>query len=354
MFLRQLLLLLFALLLCNLFTTQTLARASEERVPTLLSLKGALQDPKAEISSATWHQGHLLLMPQYPDWKNEARLHPAALFALPEQDIIKAVLSARDGEPHPMAPREIGLAGLEACTALPGYEGFEAITTQGDTAFLSIEARHEQSMRSYLVKGRFRDFQSSNPVLELDCTNHRQVDTPVNLRNMSFESILSSSDTLYLFYEANGRNVNSTPQVLLFDMDLNPAGTLPFPPLEYRISDVSNLETTEDTPPKKYFWGLNFFWPGERKLLKPADDPIAATWGRGTTHAASEVVERILRFELTEEGVQLTQQPSIEISLGIIPRNWEGLALLRNPELQGLLLVTDKYPGTILAFISLP
>ncbi len=322
MFFRQLSLPLLALLLCTLCGTQAQAQASEERVPTLLPLKGALLDPKAETSGATWHQGHLLLMPQYPDWSNEERLHPAAVFAIPEQDLVNAIRAAQAGEPQPMTPREIELKGLEACVSLPGYEGFEAIATQGDTAFLSIEARHEQSMRSYLVKGRLRDFQSSNPSLELDCANYRQVDTPVNLRNMSFESLLISGDTLYLFYEANGRNVNPTPQGLLFDLDLNPTGSLPFPPLEYRISDVSNLETTEDTPPRQYFWGMNFFWPGERKLLNPADDPIAATWGRGTTHAASEVVERLLRFELTDAGVQLTQQPPIQISLGILPRNW--------------------------------
>ncbi len=327
------------------------AQGLEERVLTMLPLKGPLQDPNAEISSATWHEGHLLLMPQYPDWKNDERMHPAALFAIPEQDLAQALEA---GTPAPLLAREIIIQGLKACSALPGYEGFEAIATVGDTVFLSIEARHRQTMRSHLIKGRFKDFETRDARLELDCQNPRLVETPVNLRNMSFESLLVTDQALFLFYEANGRNVNPTPKVLRFDHDLKPTGELPFPHLEYRLTDVSRLEPSAEDDNRFFFWGINYFWPGERQLLNPAEDPIAAGWGRGATHSTSEAVERLLLFELTEEGVQLSPRPPLSLSLGLLPRNWEGLALLRTPKHYGLLLVTDKYPATMLAFVPLP
>ncbi len=327
-----------------------LAQGPEERTLTLLPLKGPLQDPNARISSAVWYRDHLLLMPQYPDWKNDERLRPAALFAIPERDIVQTLEAA---DPAPLLPREILIQGLEACSALPGFEGFEAIAAFGDTAFLGIEARHKQTMHSYLVKGRFKDFETRDASLELECKNARQVETPVNLRNMSFESLLATDQALFLFYEANGRNVNPEPKVLRFDHDLRPTGDLPFPHLEYRLTDVSGLEQKNDDN-RYFFWGFNYFWPGERQLLNPADDPIAASWGRGTTHSTSEAVERLLLFELTEDGVRLSPRPPLSLSLGLLPRNWEGVALLRSPKHYGLLLTTDKYPATILAFLPLP
>jgi hypothetical protein len=59
---------------------------------------------------------------------------------------------------------------------------------------------------------------------------------------------------------------------------------------------------------------------------------------------------------LTHEGIALADRPPLQLALsddllGMIGRNWEGLARL---DPRGFLLVTDTFPGTILAFVPAP
>ena len=64
-------------------------------------------------------------------------------------------------------------------------------------------------------------------------------------------------------------------------------------------------------------------------------------------------VERLLAFQFTEDGIVLA--PLAPIQLQLLPddeaRNWEGIARLDE---RGFLLVTDKFPETILAFVANP
>jgi len=155
------------------------------------------------------------------------------------------------------------------------------------------------------------------------------------------------------FYEANGRNVNSDPLVQTFDLLLTPQSALPMVPLEYRVTDV----TTVDAGGR--FWALNYFYPGEADLLDPAPDPLAAQFGEGTTHADSEVVERLVELVWSPTGVAFSGAAPIQLRLmdRASPgterpsRNWEGLVRLDD---RGFLIVTDKFPTSILAFVPVP
>ena len=62
-----------------------------------------------------------------------------------------------------------------------------------------------------------------------------------------------------------------------------------------------------------------------------------------------KVIARLLEFELTETSVTLVDRPPIQLELHPLGlRNWEGIVRLED---RGFLLVTDKFPETILGFV---
>ena len=61
-------------------------------------------------------------------------------------------------------------------------------------------------------------------------------------------------------------------------------------------------------------------------------------------------VEQLIEFELQSESIVRTNTPPIKIKLSEFgdSRNWEGVVRLNDI---GFLVVTDKFPGSILAFL---
>ena len=147
------------------------------------------------------------------------------------------------------------------------------------------------------------------------------------------------------FYEANGVEVNESPVAHLFNTDLSEAGTTTFPNIPYRVTDVTRLDENGR------FWAINYNFPGSEDV-QTDNDPLAQTYGEGTTHAQSDVVERLVEFQYDANGITMIAQAPIQLQLldedNI--RNWEGIVRLND---QGFLLVTDKFPATILGFVPI-
>jgi hypothetical protein len=101
------------------------------------------------------------------------------------------------------------------------------------------------------------------------------------------------------------------------------------------------------------FWVINYLYPGDITKLNIAQDGIAAQFGMGATHAASQTVERLIELQLITDGITLTDTPPIQLEL--LPddeaRNWEGIVRLDDA---GFILATDKFPETILGFVERP
>ena len=78
--------------------------------------------------------------------------------------------------------------------------------------------------------------------------------------------------------------------------------------------------------------------------------PVFALYGIGPTHAENNVVERLIELEYTGTELVLSEAPPIQLQLlgDDEGRNWEGIVRLDD---RGFLLVTDKFPETILAFV---
>ena len=298
----------------------------------------ALQE--AEISSLAWDGEWLLIVPQFP-----SRFGPGdgALFRLAKADI----LAFLDGQlPGPLTPEPVAFSAPGLARAIRGYEGLEALAVAGDHAYAAVEAQAgRDEMLGWLVAGHVE-----GEAVRLDLGEMRSVPGQAPLDNMGYEALVAlpgdDGPELLLIYEANG--VNTTPQPLAyrFDAQLNPLGPIPFPSLEFRITDATAAD------PEGRFWAINYFWPGDRWKLQPGPDPLAERYGEGPTHARNLAVERLVELQVGPEDVHLTERPPILLEL--LPgtsRNWEGLVRLDD---RGFLLATDTFPRTILAFVPLP
>lgn len=315
--------------------TPTALPTVPEAAVTLIPLSGPIISADAEISGMTWYGDWLILLPQYPTFAGSSE--DGVLFAIAKADLLAFV----DGtSTAPIAPTAVPFTGGNLGRQLSGFEGFEAIAFSGDTGYLTVETSPGR-MLGYLVQGEMAPDLSA---FVLDTAVTTPIEPQSGSSNKSDESIFIAGEQLVTLYEVNGAALNEAPVAHRFDTALEPVDTIPFPTIEYRVTDATALD--EDGR----FWAINYFFPGDLDLL-PAVDPLAAEYGQGASHAASEQVERLVEFAYTETGVTRTDAPPLQLTLTSEARNWEGIARLDE---RGFLLATDKFPGTLLAFVPAP
>jgi hypothetical protein len=314
----------------------TIPTATEQPVMAI-PLTGPLADRNAEVSGLAWYGDYLVIMPQYPNFSSDYQ-GDGFLYALPKADIIAYLGGKNSAALEPIAiPLNDAILGER----IEDYQGFEAIAFSGERVFLTIEAGVGADMRGYLISGTIN---SDLSAVTLDVEHIVENPLQDQQDNKSDEAILVVRDRLLTFYEVNGAGVNSQPVAHVFDFDLNSLGTISFPNIEYRVTDAASAAGTD-------FWVINYFFPGDTDL-KPASDPLAEKFGLGPTHGQNETVERLVEMRYDASGITLTDTTPILLTL--IPdnsRNWEGLVLLDD---RGFLLMTDKFPETILGFVAMP
>ncbi len=307
-----------------------------EQAVTLLPLSGPLQSDKAELSGLAWYGDHLVMLPQYPGWENDGA---PCLYTVSKADILARLEHTASG---PLAPRCIRFdsGGLEK--GISGFEGYEAIGFSGDQAYLTVET-HQRTGKSVLVTGRMAPDLS---VLKLEASPQASLPLQSDVSNAGFETLVVGEDRLLALYEANGANVNRAPAAESFTRSLEPSGKLALPSLEHRVTDATSMDAAGR------FWVMNYSFPGTSQAYKPAPDPLLVRYGTGPTHAQKPQVERLLELQVTPAGIVLTDRPPLQLQLSNeAARNWEGLVRLDE---RGFLLVTDKFPGTLLGFVPRP
>ena len=306
------------------------ATASEQPV-TVLELTGPIAVPDAELSGLGWHGETPILLPQYPERFGTG---DGALFALSKAAIQTAVQTATTLEPKPVLLNAPGLK-----ESIPNFQGYESIVFHGDQVFLTIEAGEGTDMHGYLVSGEIVADESE---ITLDVSNVVEIPMAFPSDNHSDEAILIMGDSVLTFFEINGADLNPAPVAHIFDLDLDPQGTISFPTLEYRLTDAA--------ADRDNFWVINYFFPGDTDMA-PSVDPLAETYGEGPTHAQQDQVERLVEMKYSPNGISFANSAPIQLTLdGDTARNLEGLVLLDE---QGFLLVTDKFPSTMLIFVEI-
>ncbi|WP_028314785.1 hypothetical protein [Desulfatibacillum aliphaticivorans] len=301
--------------------------ASVKEIP----LEGPASSPKAEFSGMDWHMERLILLPQYPEkFKHEGS---PSLFAIPKTRIL-SYLNGTASEP--IRPEQISFdmasvkKAMEKISGRRGWQGFEAIAFSGHEAVFSIEAHGRDGMLGFLIRGRFKN---EGTHITLDEKSLTSIPMPVQISNKAYEAIFTADGKVYAIYEANGLHDNPSPQVQVFDIygesGLRYLGALPFPPAEYRITDITAWRKGEPLT------AVNYYFPGDKKTLDPIPDPKGP-------------VEQLVFFSFDGKAIAKRPEPPMTlINRTGKPRNWEGIAPLDD---RGYLLVTDKWPTTILAF----
>jgi len=307
----------------------------QEVAPRPLPLASPLDRPEIEISGLSWYGDTLVVLPQYPS--RGAEPDARRLYGLSRSTLRKAVA---DTSAAPLDPIPIPLETQGIREHASAYEGREAIAFDGRDVFLLLEGTADgRGMVGHLLRGRVAPGLQR---IRVQGTEERRLPQQAQLSNMSYESLAIRGDTVITIFEANGARVNATPRAYRFDPTLQALGGVPFPTLEYRVTDATALA------PNGQFWVLNYFYPGDRDLLHPAPDSLALRHGQGTTHQASDVVERLVQYRYTDEGIRRTDRAPIWFELsGGTGRNWEGLVRFQD----GFLVATDRFPRTVLAYV---
>ena len=306
---------------------------AKEVLPIEILLTGEATERSLEMSGLAWYNDYLILMPQYV---NESKPR----FYYLKKSTINDWLNGN--KEKPLNPSKIDIIMPDYFNSIKGYQGFEAICFIGNKAYLIIETKNNDLMKSFIVKGSM-DIKSKT--LIIDPEKRVEILLPVNIKNMGYESILKYKYRLMVLFEANGINVNSDPKASFYNSSLKQKGHISFPNIEYRITDATELDD------QGRFWAINFFWPGEKKRLNPGKDLVLNNTVKGETHQEFEHVERLVEFKIDGKNIYKTNSLPIQLKLNQNSRNWEGVVRMEN---KGFLMIVDEHPRTILAFIKKP
>ncbi len=301
-----------------------------------IKLKGNISNRRSEISGLSWYKNNLILLPQFPNRFSNSKL--GEIYYIKRDRIIN-FLSGKDTSA--IEPKIFSINTNDFSNLFGKGSGFEAVTFHNNTAYFTIESFSFGKTVSYLIAG---DVDSIKKRITLRRESLILIPNKLNIRNIGDESILYFNNQIIPIYEANGENVNPNPKVNLFDENYNIIKTIPFPNIEYRITDVTSVDDSNS------FWAINYFYPGETKKLNPAMDAIIKKFGIGKSQINSKYIERLVEFRIKQNKIELVDTDPIYIKIpGQEGRNWEGIARLNK---KGFLIATDTYPKTILAFVN--
>ncbi len=316
------------LIITILFSIQFMSAG--EVLPIEIPLKGEAAERNLEMSGLAWYGDNLILMPQYVNKE-------APGFYFLKKDQINNWLES--DRVDALIPEKIDLIFPNFEDGIGGFQGFEAVCFSGNNAYMVMESKDDDIMHSFLVSGKM-DFKQKR--LTINSKKLETIKLPVNIKNMGYESILKYKYRIMILFEANGANVNADPNAELYTTSLKHKASISFPNVEYRITDVTDVDS------RGRFWALNYFWPGEKKRLLPAEDTILDGFEEGLTHQQYDHVERLVEFKINSKEIVRTSTAPIQLVMEEKSRNWEGLARL---DKKGFLMIVDEHPRTILAFV---
>jgi len=310
--------------------------------PVLIPITGPIADRQAEISGMTWMGDTLVVLPQDPTVF--AAGDNLGFFAFKRSTLEAAIAALLAGESVvPLEPHRAECHAPGLSRVIRGFDGLEAMAIVGDACYMTVEAKEDTAMAGYLVCGHY---DMVNETVRVDMTRLTGIPLGLNIHNIAEESILIDGERIITLSEANGANLTDDPRAKVFNLATDYQGSLPFPQIEYRVTDATALDADGR------FWVVNYFFPPERAKLQPADDPEVARHGTVDGVTAETCVERLLELRLQGDEIVRTDTPPIYLALDPDGcRNWEAIVRLGDA---GFLLMTDKYPGTLFAFVPDP
>jgi len=301
----------------------------EEAKVQEIKLSGLITDKKQEISGMDWYQDRLFLLPENIG---------GFLFSISKGEILNAIKS---GKKLPITPKRTRFKTPDYSSLIKGFDGFEAIVFNGDKVYISIESEQKGEMVSYLAWGTIDSKSLEVVINEKDLET---IKTPIQLDNISFESLLINDEDIIMIYEANGSNLRKNPTQTVFSHKRKNISQINFPNIEYRITDATVMDNNDR------FWAINYFWPGDKQLLNPGEDNILNKVKQGSSHFKSDQIERLVEFQVNAGEISISDTKPIQLFLeSDASRNWEAVARLDD---KGLLIATDKHPRMIFGYVE--
>ena len=301
----------------------------EEAKVQEIKLSGLITDKKQEISGMDWYQDRLFLLPENMG---------GFLFSISKGEILNATKGDKE---LPITPKKTRFKTPDYSSLISGFDGFEAIAFNGNKIYITIEAEHDGEMVSYLVWGKI---DSKSLEVSINEKNLQPIKTPIQLNNISFESIIINDKDIVMIYEANGSNLRKNATQTVFSHKRNNTSQINFPNIEYRVTDATRIDNDGR------FWAINYFWPGDKKLLNPGKDKILNRVKQGSSHFKSDQIERLVEFQMNAGEISISDTKPIQLFLeSDASRNWEAVARLDD---KGLLIATDKHPKMILGYVQ--
>ena len=289
-----------------------------------IELEGIITNPKQEISGMDWYNDNLFLLPENLG---------GYLFMIKKNDIQKQI-SLKKGS---IKPIKTIFNTPDYSKSIPGFDGFEAIAFYKNNVYVTIEADENGLMVGYVARGSIDPNSYEITILE---KNIQKISTPVQIDNLSYESIIYHKNNLLLLYEANGSNIRKDPYQLSISLNDFSLKKIKGTNIEYRITDATKVE-------KNKFWAINYYWPGDKKNLRPGLDKLS----KNKKINSDETIERLVEFKIKKKSLSLTKKKPINLILeDRKSRNWESIVRFGN---SGFLIATDKYPRMILAYIKI-
>ena len=293
----------------------------EEAKVQEIKLSGLITDKEQEISGMDWYQDRLFLLPENMG---------GFLFSISKSEILNAIKSVKK---LPITPKKTRFKTPDYSSLIKGFDGFEAIAFNGDNIYITIESEHRGEMVSYLAWGKI---DSKSLEVIIDEKDMQTIKTPIQLNNISFESLLINDKDIVMIYEANGSNLRKNPTQSVFTHKSKNISQVNFPNIEYRITDATRMDNDGR------FWAINYFWPGDKKLLNPGKDDILNKIKQGSSHFKSDQIERLVEFQMNAGEISISNTKPIQLFLeSDASRNWEAVARLDD---KGLLIAKIMHP----------
>lgn len=350
--------------------TPEMAGVEVFEIPLPKELKNDKDAPKnrrsPEFSAMTWYKDYLIMVPQFQEASLIKRDQNPALLAVRKEDILSRIPKAKGQPPVETSPLPYKKVPVEISETLDQliheelgeqFEGFEAIGFYGNKVFLAIETEKggKAEMTGYLISGSI-DEQLTRVTLDSPDPPVK-IDPPAVISNAAFESMIVTDKSVILLFEGNGKSVNPKPVAFVYDHELRFAKEIPFPPVEFRITDATRIDE------HNRFWCINYFWPGDASSYRVPPSLIK----KGSREQVLPL-EQLLQFRLDDSGITQVENRVVHLRLkdyeekekGIIDskdgRNWEGIVTLfdENNRFLGFLLLTDEWPNTILGYVPHP
>lgn len=293
-----------------------------------LPLEPADAFDRAEFSSLCWWEDDLLLLPQFAGSAGQG------IYVRSRDSIARAIRQVRAGQkPAALRPRVLEVESSGIPESIEGYDGLEAVVIRGEKCFLIAEYGSDSTAiwGSRLLIGKVQRAASR---VSFEALGSTRLEGEQVRQNYTHESLVLADDELWVLPELHGTRISAAPQLARYALDLTPLGSMALPHLEYRISDATALDD------EGRFWVLNLLWPPDATALgAPAD---------------SRSVERLVPLRHVGGRIERDlRQPVLDLrdDKHRVMRNWEGVARW---DARSFLLVTDTYPGNILAFADRP